>query len=59
MAKHVVGAAVDIPQDALRSLDDDQPPRPRGVPMRLRRRWGAGRNATDRAGRRCGSNAAS
>lgn len=27
--------------DALRSLDDDPtPPRPGGVPMRLRRRWG-------------------
>jgi hypothetical protein len=29
--------------DALRSLDDDPtPPRPGGVPMRLRRRWGRG-----------------
>lgn len=25
--------------DALRSLDDDPPPRPGGLPMRLRRRW--------------------
>lgn len=28
--------------DALRSLDDDPPPRPGGVPMRLRRRWRRG-----------------
>jgi len=28
--------------DALRSLDDDPPPRPGGLPMRLRRRWRPG-----------------
>jgi hypothetical protein len=28
--------------DALRSLDDDPPPRPGGVPMRLPRRWRRG-----------------
>jgi hypothetical protein len=44
--RHPPGAATPVTFDevveALRSLDDDPPPRPGGVPMRIRRGWRRG-----------------